>query len=70
MPMLSEPDVERLVETGFVPVPGAFPRPVADECRPILWRKTGCDPQDPTRAAQPHQERAVRRGLHLEDRNL
>jgi len=29
MPMLSEAQVERFVEDGFVHLPGAFPRPVA-----------------------------------------
>jgi len=36
----------RFVEDGFVRLPRAFPRRVADEGRALLWRATGCDPDD------------------------
>lgn len=51
--MLSQAQVERFVQDGFVHPPGAFPRPVADECRAILWAKTGCDPDDPATWTRP-----------------
>jgi hypothetical protein len=41
------------IERGFVRVASAFPREVADECRDILWRDTGCDPHDPSTWTQP-----------------
>ncbi|HEY8480099.1 MAG TPA: phytanoyl-CoA dioxygenase family protein [Spirillospora sp.] len=40
-------DVDAFVTDGFVRVEEAFPRELADECRAILWRGTGCDPDDP-----------------------
>jgi hypothetical protein len=51
--MLSNTQVRRFMEDGFVHLPGAFPRRLADECRAILWRKTGCDPDDPATWTQP-----------------
>lgn len=51
--MLSQAQVDRFVKDGVVHLPGAFPRPLADECRAILWRKTGCDPHDPATWTQP-----------------
>jgi len=41
---LTTEQVERFIVDGFVHVPEAFPRSVADECRTILWRETGLDP--------------------------
>lgn len=38
--------VEAFIEDGFVRVDGAFPRRLADDARAILWRDTGCDPED------------------------
>ncbi|GAA3394320.1 phytanoyl-CoA dioxygenase family protein [Cryptosporangium minutisporangium] len=41
------------VRDGFVHVPGAFPRDVADAARALLWERTGCDPDDPTTWTRP-----------------
>lgn len=38
---------------GFVHLPEAFPRSLADECRAFLWRATGLDPDDPTTWTKP-----------------
>lgn len=38
--------VERFIRDGFVRIDGAFPRALADAGRAILWRETGCDPDD------------------------
>jgi hypothetical protein len=43
----------RFVEDGFVRVEGAFPRALADEGRAILWRDTGCAPDDPSTWTKP-----------------
>ncbi|QKG26615.1 phytanoyl-CoA dioxygenase family protein [Actinomadura verrucosospora] len=43
---MHEIDVDAFVADGFVRVPEAFPRELAAECRAILWRDTGCDPDD------------------------
>jgi Phytanoyl-CoA dioxygenase (PhyH) len=44
---LSEDQIEEFVADGFVRVPEAFPPALAGECREILWRETGLDPDDP-----------------------
>ncbi|HKU97710.1 MAG TPA: phytanoyl-CoA dioxygenase family protein [Vineibacter sp.] len=45
--MLSPAQIERFIAEGFVRIDGAFPREVANAGRAILWRDTGCDPDDP-----------------------
>lgn len=44
--MLSDIEVEGFVSDGFVRVGQAFSREIADAGREILWRATGCDPDD------------------------
>lgn len=44
--MLDRADIERFVGNGFLRIEGAFPAPLAAECRTILCRDTGCDPDD------------------------
>ncbi|TDC40466.1 phytanoyl-CoA dioxygenase [Actinomadura sp. KC345] len=39
-------DVDAFIADGFVRVEEAFSRELAAECREILWRDTGCDPDD------------------------
>lgn len=43
---LTDGEVRQFIEDGFVRVDRAFPRDLADEGRAILWRDTGCDPDD------------------------
>ncbi|MDL4820021.1 phytanoyl-CoA dioxygenase family protein [Actinomadura opuntiae] len=43
---MREFDLDAFVADGFVRVEGAFSRELAAECRAILWRDTGCDPDD------------------------
>lgn len=50
---LTAEEIERFVTDGFVHIPEAFPRSVADECRAILWRETGLDPDDPATWTRP-----------------
>lgn len=38
--------VERFVADGYVRIDDAFPRSIADQCRTILWRASGCSPDD------------------------
>jgi len=45
--------VERFVSEGYLHLPEAFPRSLADECRALLWRETGLDPDDPAGWTQP-----------------
>jgi hypothetical protein len=50
---LSDAQIEQFIRDGFVRIDGAFPRDLADECRAILWRDTGCDPDDPATWTKP-----------------
>src|SRR5262245_17545779 len=43
---LSDAQIDQFVQDGFVRLDDAFPRRLADEARAILWRDTGCDPDD------------------------
>ncbi|WP_329115423.1 phytanoyl-CoA dioxygenase family protein [Streptomyces sp. NBC_01465] len=45
--VLTADEIERFVTDGFVHLPEAFPRSLAEECRAFLWHETGCDPDDP-----------------------
>ena len=51
--VLTAEEVERFVRDGFVYLPEAFPRALADECRAFLWRETGLDPDDPATWTRP-----------------
>lgn len=44
---LSDAQVASFVSDGFVRIDNAFPAEIADECRAILWKDTGVDPDDP-----------------------
>ncbi len=57
---LSSADVEAFIEQGFVRLDEAFPSALADQARDILWRDTGCDPDDPSTWTRP----VVRLGLY------
>lgn len=67
-------DIDRFMADGYVRIDGAFSREVADECRSILWRATGCDPDVadtwtrpvvrlPVHAEPPFREAAASRAL-------
>jgi hypothetical protein len=44
--MLTAEQLDRFNKEGFVKLERAFPRDLADEARAILWKDTGCDPDD------------------------
>ena len=44
--VLDAAQVRRFIEDGFVRLDDAFPRSLADQGRALLWRDTGCDPED------------------------
>jgi hypothetical protein len=50
---LTSREVTAFVEQGFVSIEGAFPGGLAAEARAILWRDTGCDPDDPSTWTKP-----------------
>jgi hypothetical protein len=45
--------VTGFVEQGFVTIEEAFPRELAAEVRTILWRDTGCNPDNPSTWIRP-----------------
>jgi len=51
--MLSELEIARFIRDGYIALPHAFSRALADEARAILWRDTGCDPHDPSTWTKP-----------------
>ena len=43
---LTAAQIDGFIADGFVRLDDAFPRALADDARAILWRATGCDPDD------------------------
>jgi hypothetical protein len=39
-------DIDGFITNGYLRIDDAFPRSVAGEARAILWRDTGCDPEN------------------------
>jgi hypothetical protein len=50
---LSPAEIDTFVRDGFVKIPDAFPRELADRCRSILWQAMGLDPDRPESWRQP-----------------
>jgi hypothetical protein len=50
---LSAHEIEQFVEQGFVRIDEGFSRSDAEEGCAILWRDTGCDPDDPSTWSRP-----------------
>jgi hypothetical protein len=51
--MLSPDQITQFIRDGYVRIDAAFSRGIADECRAVLWRDTGCDPDDPASWTKP-----------------
>lgn len=60
--MLTPLQIEQFVDDGYVRVDGAFSREVAAAARAILWRDTGCDPDDPATWTRP----VIRLGMYAQ----
>ena len=60
---MDDTDVEHFIREGFVRIERAFPRHLADEGRAILWRDTGCDPDDPSTWTRP----VIRLGMYAQE---
>jgi hypothetical protein len=54
---------DRFLRDGFVRIDQAFPREYAEAAREILWRDTGCDPDDPATWTRP----VVRLGMYTDE---
>src|SRR5690606_25306471 len=50
---LTAGQIAAFIDQGFVRIDGAFPAALADEARQILWRDTGCSPDDPSTWTRP-----------------
>ena len=50
---LTPTEITALIDRGFVKVEDAFSRELAEEARTILWRDTGCNPDDPSTWTKP-----------------
>lgn len=55
--------IDQFIRDGYVKVPHAFSPDTARAARAILWRDTGCDPDDPLTWTQP----VVRLGYYVEE---
>jgi hypothetical protein len=53
-------DIDHFMREGFVRLDGAFSRADAEDGRAILWRDTGCDPDDPATWTKP----VIRLGMY------
>jgi hypothetical protein len=50
---LTPAEIAAFIEQGFVKIDEAFPRELANQAREILWRDSGCDPNDPSTWTKP-----------------
>ncbi|MFN7115725.1 MAG: phytanoyl-CoA dioxygenase family protein [Saprospiraceae bacterium] len=50
---LTNAEVQAFIENGFVRIDNAFSKEWAEAGRDILWKKTGCDPHDPSTWTKP-----------------
>ena len=46
--MLTSQEIQQFIHLGYVRIDGAFSNELAAEGREILWKDTGCDPNDPS----------------------
>ena len=53
MQKLPAGQIDQFISQGFVKIENAFPAGLADECRAILWKATGCNPDHPETWTQP-----------------
>lgn len=60
--MLTSDELERYQRDGFIRIERAFPRALADQARAILWKDTGCDPDDPATWTRP----VIRLGMYTQ----
>lgn len=53
MNQLTESQIANFINEGFVRLDNAFSAALADACRAILWKASGCDPNNPDTWVQP-----------------
>ena len=52
-PALSAAQIDQFIADGYVRIDDAFPTVLADAGRAILWKDTGCDPDNPATWTKP-----------------
>src|SRR5579862_4552135 len=57
---LTDAQIQQFIGEGFVKIEAAFPPDLADKCRSLLWRDTGCDERDPKTWRKP----VIRLGMY------
>lgn len=50
---LSHAQVQQFIRDGYVELTDAFPRVIAEQVQTVLWRDTGCNPDDPATWTRP-----------------
>jgi hypothetical protein len=50
---LNQHQISQFIHDGYVKVDNAFPPELADDARKILWKDTGCNPNDPSTWTRP-----------------
>lgn len=55
--------IEQFIEDGYVCIDDAFDRQLAEQARAILWKDTGCDPDDPATWNEP----VIRLGMYNQE---
>jgi hypothetical protein len=53
LPALSAAQIDAFITDGFIRLDNAFPRELAEQGRAILWKATGCDPDNPATWTKP-----------------
>ncbi|WP_336517686.1 hypothetical protein [Pollutibacter soli] len=51
--MITKDEIESFIHDGYVKIENAFSKDFAAEARRILWKATGCDPDDPSTWTKP-----------------
>lgn len=51
--MLSASQIDAFMNDGYVCLQQAFPSEIARQCRELLWKATGCSPNDPATWTRP-----------------
>lgn len=57
---LNDAQIHQFIHQGFVRLDEAFPQALAAQARDLLWKDTGCDPNDPATWTRP----VVRLGMY------
>ena len=53
MELLNHIQIEEFINIGYIKIEDAFPTKIAEECLNILWKDSGCDPDDPATWTKP-----------------